>query len=115
MAPVYFALTLLHCKNVKIQEPEVDEKVVAKRRKEGKPTIRYKVLEVDALKQKLKTQYPQTNSQFKNALHICRGHWKDFREGPGLFGKIKGLFWWEMHSRGDVNSGIVDKDYRVNA
>jgi hypothetical protein len=37
----------------------------------------------------------------------------DYREGGGLFGKHKGVYWWEHHLRGDVEHGIVDKDYSM--
>jgi hypothetical protein len=48
----------------------------------------------------------------KQALHICRGHFKDYRQS-GLFGRHKGVFWWDMAARGSAEQGIVDKDYRI--
>lgn len=45
-------------------------------------------------------------------LHICRGHFKDFRE-KGLFGKLHGLYWWESQLRGNPERGRVHKDYAV--
>jgi hypothetical protein len=30
------------------------------------------------------------------ALHIMRGHFKDYREGRGLFGKVHGMWWWDF-------------------
>ena len=32
----------------------------------------------------------------KRALHICRGHFKDYREGRGLFAKTHGIWWWDF-------------------
>ena len=49
----------------------------------------------------------------KQALHICRGHFKDYRDGRGLFGKHKGLYWWEQNVRGSIEQGVHIKDYRV--
>ena len=51
----------------------------------------------------------------KKALHICRGHFKDFREGRGLFGRTKGLFWWDAQVRGTIDAGISDHEYNVKA
>jgi len=47
-------------------------------------------------------------------LHITRGHFKDYRDGKGLFGKYQGLFWWDQHVRGDPDNGVVLKDYHVD-
>jgi hypothetical protein len=33
-------------------------------------------------------------------MHICRGHFRDYREGKGLFGKYKQLVWTPMTVRG---------------
>ena len=50
----------------------------------------------------------------QSPLHICRGHFKDYRES-GLFGKVKGIFWWDQYVRGDLENGAVVKDYNVKA
>jgi hypothetical protein len=41
-----------------------------------------------------------------------RGHFKDYSV-KGLFGRYKGVYWWDSQVRGEVNGGVVDKDYRV--
>jgi hypothetical protein len=46
------------------------------------------------------------------ALHICRGHFKNFDDKP-LFGKLTGTYWWQPHVRGTAEAGIVEKDYRI--
>ena len=46
-------------------------------------------------------------------MHICRGHFKDFREGTGLFGKLKGMYWWNQQLRGAPEFGVCDKDYQI--
>lgn len=47
-------------------------------------------------------------------LHICRGHFKDYRK-KGLFGKYRGIYWWESHLRGSEKHGRVHKDYAVES
>ena len=52
----------------------------------------------------------------KKALHICRGHVKDFRRSEkGLFGKYRDLYWWESHVRGTAKAGMVYSDYEVKS
>ncbi len=46
-------------------------------------------------------------------MHIVRGHFKDYRNGGGLFGKLKGLYWWDMHVAGDISNGQIVKDYSI--
>ena len=33
-------------------------------------------------------------------MHICRGHFRDYREGKGLFGKYHKLVWTPATVRG---------------
>jgi len=49
----------------------------------------------------------------EKALHICRGHFKDYRT-EGLFGKHKGMYWLSDHVRGHPRQGLVLKDYNVS-
>jgi hypothetical protein len=53
------------------------------------------------------------DGSLKHALHICRGHFKDYREGSGLFDKFRGMYWWDMHTRGSSKLGEIRKDYDV--
>ena len=34
------------------------------------------------------------------AMHICRGHFKDYRQGKGLFGRYHQLVWQPAIVRG---------------
>jgi hypothetical protein len=47
--------------------------------------------------------------------HICRGHFADYRHGPGLFGRYPGRFWIPQHARGRRSLGEVEKDYAIHA
>jgi hypothetical protein len=117
IAPFLFAISLMHCKNVKLEDVAVPPKVQAKREKQGAPKITFKTLVVEPLRQQIRreTAKDPTGEQnhIKRALHIARGHFKDYRDGPGLFGKYHGLFWWDMQVRGNADAGIVAKDYKI--
>jgi hypothetical protein len=67
------------------------------------------------MKKVLETEGDIQHNGIAKALHICRGHFKDYRNSAGLFGKYKGLYWWDMHTRGTEKAGVVIKDYRVKA
>lgn len=114
--PLFFSLSLLHCKNVHIEDVLIPPAVQKKRSKKGIPQITFKTLVVKPLHQQVRRECDSDlageNNTVKRALHICRGHFKDYRE-TGLFGKYYGLYWWDMHVRGKAQNGIVNKDYLV--
>jgi len=71
-------------------------------------------LEIDPMKEVLRTEGQVATVGLQKALHICRGHFKTYDEKP-LFGRLKGTFWWPQTLRGSANQGVVLKDYAVKA
>jgi hypothetical protein len=111
----FLATSFLHCKNVVIQKDDPKTKHDKKRSKKAKqPFFRFKILNIKPMQVILQGEGGSYEHGLKKALHICRGHFKDYRDGRGLFGKVKGLYWWDMHERGDKNEGVVHKDYKVD-
>jgi hypothetical protein len=109
------ALSLMHCKNVELKTVIPPAPLSKKyQKKTGRPLVRYKILEIEPMKKVLRTEGQSDTMGLKHALHICRGHFKDYSKGGGLFGKLKGLYWWDSHVRGDPAQGAVVKDYNVN-
>lgn len=76
------------------------------------PFTRIYTLEINGIRQLIKN-YTNSDKLTKQALHICRGHFKDFSHGKGLFGKAKGLYWWGMQTRGSKDDGEIIKDYKI--
>lgn len=115
--PYLFAISLLHCKNVIIiDSPPTPKKIIKKRQKKGKPTIRYKQLVVKSLRKQVIRDEDENGLQcdpIQKALHICRGHFKDYRDGGGLFGRYHDIYWWDMHVRGTETAGKIIKNYKV--
>lgn len=110
-----FANCFAHCKNVEILDAVPPPKLSAKQEKRyGIPKLTYKTLNIVPMQQTLRSEggMDRGNSLAK-ALHICRGHFADYRDGPGLFGRYHGLVWRDMHVRGDKKAGRVVKDYEV--
>lgn len=114
--PCLLALSFMHCKNVTIQRDSQSPTLAkAYQKKHGKPLSRYYTLDIEPMKKVLRTDGNSEKTGLKQALHICRGHFKNFSKGKGLFGKYKGLYWWDSMVRGSVSEGIVDKDYAVKS
>lgn len=73
----------------------------------------FHTLNIKPMKEVIASESIRNGVGFHNALHICRGHFKDYSKGAGLFGKNKGLYWWEMHMRGKADLGVVDKQFNI--
>ena len=113
LIPALLALSFLHCKNVGMVAHDPN-KIPGKRAKRNQSRVRYHVLHIEPMKKVLREEGQSETTGIKHALHICRGHFKDFSKGKGLFGKYQGLYWWDSQVRGNTKHGIVNKDYDVS-
>jgi hypothetical protein len=99
--PTFLAMSFLHCKNVRVDEHTVDKPLAKKyRARHGVEPTGYKTLVIEPLKQILRHEGKSDQHGIQKACHICRGHFKDYREGRGLFGKYKMLVWQDAIVRG---------------
>lgn len=112
---IWVTISFMHCKKqTKLIEHTPPEKVQRKRARRNKPPLtKYYTLDIEPLKEILRTEGRVHEVGLPKALHICRGHFKDYSQGKGLFGKYKGLYWWDSHIRGSEDAGAVVKDYAV--
>lgn len=112
--PALLTISFLHCKNV-IVKTEVPSQALSNvhSHKTGRPLVRYKILEIEPMKRILRSEGQSEKTGLKKSLHICRGHFKNYEQGHGLFGRIHGMYWWESHVRGSVEEGITAKDYNI--
>lgn len=117
LAACWLATSLLHCKNVVHvdQAPNAKQAFRARefQKKTGKPAAKWKVLKIEPMVRVLREEGGLEGNGITQALHICRGHFKDYSQGKGLFGRAKGLYWWDQHMRGNESAGVVIKDYKV--
>lgn len=116
--PFLLAISFMHCRNVSLVEraPSRSEEKKYKRRV-GRPMMRYHELNITPMRKVLRetedaARAAGVEGANKRALHIVRGHFKNFRE-RGLFGKLKGMYWWGDMLRGSVDAGEVRKSYKV--
>lgn len=114
LLPMCMALCFLNCNNVSYSTiyPSRQQLRAAVRR--GKrPAVKYHTLEIRPMMDRLKYDGDVESNGLARALHICRGHFKDFRDS-GLFGKHRGIYWWNQLVRGNAESGMTIKDYRFS-
>lgn len=110
------ALSFMHCKNVRVEKsPAIPEKLRRARERNGKhPLFRHHTVIIDPSRPATGSAANDESEGSEQALHICRGHFKDFRE-RGLFGRQRGIYWWPMHARGSAENGTIGKDYEVRS
>jgi hypothetical protein len=115
--PFVLATSILHCKNVSAKRIDVPRSLALACERRGRPRYSYSVLDINPMRAVLRTEggMGDGGNSFVKALHLCRGHFKDYRDGNGLFGRFKGVYWWDATARGNVSAGVRIKDYRVMA
>ena len=64
------------------------------------PTEHYKTLVIEPLKAILRNEGRAHEHGLQKAMHICRGHFADYTQGRGLFGKYHGKYWMPSTVRG---------------
>jgi hypothetical protein len=103
--PALLAISFLHCKNV-VMEDHRTPKPLAKRyfERRGVHPTAYKTLIIEPLKAVLRKEGASDKNGLAKAMHICRGHFADYREGRGLFGKYKKLVWMPQTLRGSTGT-----------
>lgn len=107
------ATSFLHCKNVNRIENTPSEKLQRSRIRSMKPPLtKHYVLQVMPMRSG-KRSNGKSGTGDGVSLHICRGHFKNYQEGKGLFGKYHGLYWWEDFVKGNKEIGEVKKQYSI--
>lgn len=107
---VRLAMSFMNCRNVKTREIRNSRQLLRQaERKHEMITQSYRVIEIQPFKQEL-TAATGKAGYSRQAAAIIRGHFKDYTTGAGLFGAIKGRFWW--HQR--INQPVArDRHYEL--
>lgn len=91
-----------------------DDRLV--REKARRPAVRWIEIEISAMRRTLCGYGEITSrSSLAKALHHCRGHFKDYRAGKGLFGKHRRVVFVREHQRGDDSAGVNHHVYKPQA
>lgn len=111
-------LSFLNAKNTELIDNPPPAKLSKRHQKKyGVPLVTYKTLKVNPIRKVNANDHDDASDgdSIPKSLHIVRGHFADYRNGPGLFGKINDIVWKEAHVRGSAKAGVVVKDYDVQA
>jgi len=112
--PIFLALSFINCRNTSLVDAEPPAKLNRRRMKRGKPPlVKYKVLEIEPMRQVLRKAGQQHGVEQLRALHICRGHFAHYTNEAKLFGRHAGTFWRPSHVRGTAEAGEIVKDYEI--
>jgi hypothetical protein len=113
--PTLLAISFLHCKNVTVVDNRVPVPLAKKYRARhgGASPCSYKTLVIEPLKKILRSEGQSDRVGVQKALHICRGHFKDYREGRGLFGKYHQLVWQPSIVRGSKGKSAPPREIQV--
>jgi hypothetical protein len=80
------------------------------------------IIEIRPITERI-AQMSGSSGYSKAAASIVRGHFKDYSNGAGLFGRYKGMFWWDQRVAVAPESveyrfknavGALDKDWVGN-
>jgi len=111
----FLTISFLHCKNVVLEDHRMDAPLAKKwrARHNGLEPAPYHTLVIEPLKAILRHQGRSHEHGLAKAMHICRGHFRDYREGRGLFGKYHGQFWTPMTVRGTKGKAAAAPNVEV--
>jgi hypothetical protein len=112
--PFWLAMSFLHCKNVITAKVDPCHPKGKKKASMCCPRAHYHMLNIHPMREILRREGKQDTTGLKQALHSCRGHFRDYSQGRGLFGKHKGLYWFNQHRRGSSKHGVSIKDYMIH-
>lgn len=108
-------LNFLNCKNVETMDNPPSRQVRRHCERTGEPLpVTYKTLIIHPNMRRRREVQESGGFTMERALHIVRGHFKDYRQGRGL-GKNggHGLWWWSPTVRGTSKERAIVKDYQV--
>ena len=114
LVPVLVAISLMHCKNIELVNKPITRAMKRRVKRTGEPLVVEKVLVIEPFKRKVINESTGEQSGLTLAMHICRGHFREYSEEKPLFGKYSGKYWIPQHARGNKESGEVDKEYKVD-
>lgn len=112
------AVSFMHCRNVEVVGlPPPSPRLQRARERRGKSLlVEARELVIRPIQEvREQWQWPgrATGQREEPRLHLCRGHFKDYRHGEGLFGRYKGLFFWNVQLRGNPKQGRTDQSVRI--
>lgn len=115
MTFAFFGFSLLNCKNVGEKTVIASRQVNRARARKNLPGLGWKVLTLTPLRKPRNARETAEvlDESTKRRLHTVRGHFSTYTEAAPLFGKHVGTYYVPAHWRGDLDSGKLNKSYRL--
>lgn len=110
-------IAMLNCSNVQMVNQGMTTDGLSKKdiKIRKLKSLRYHELRVKVGKE-IVPIYGKKGNTGEKGLSMVRGHFKDYSQGKGLFGRIKKPnVWVPPHARGDARNGVIMKDYNLVA
>lgn len=106
-----FALSLMHCRNVK-QEPARHQPKPRRKGGHQRPAVEYHVINLPGAQRATQASTEATGTA---KLHTARGHFKTYTAEAPLMGKHVGTYYWGWQVRGSKKNGEIISTYKVGA
>lgn len=113
-------VSFCHCRNVRQEIVKPGEHPGGRRSRSaskmgGRADREYRLIHIEPMKAVLRSEGNLGTTGLKQALHICRGHFRHYTEaGTGLFGKgIYGDFWTPQTVRGSAGA-VAKTEYTID-
>lgn len=107
-----WALLLLSCKNVTTVESQPCYR--NNKRQKDPSRVVHRELHVQVPPgRKRSHSLSESDEKVGTAFHVRMGHFADYTQGKGLFGKYHGKYWIPAITVGDVDYGTVLKSYKL--
>lgn len=115
LSPMFLAMCFCHCKaQVEIRTEEVPPKLAKRQAEKGRARVdRWHLLDIEPVRRLIESARVAGKTGIKQALHLCRGHFRDYKDGRGLFGRYHGVYWVAPQLKGSKKKGVTNKDYDV--
>jgi hypothetical protein len=111
--PVMWAIGLMNCKNVSLQEISREPITTKKQRRARNPGLRYNTIVLPNGQTTMRRPSDGNGERDVMPLHQVRGHFKTYTKDAPLLGQHTGTYWWEWQVRGNKANGEVKSDYRI--
>ena len=115
---VLLSLARMNCRNVTLRPTSSAQKGKRGRKPPSKqPATVWHEIVINSVPKSRSTSNTRTWGSDDSIirLHRVRGHFEDYTQGKGLFGKVKGVFWMPDHERGSKSAGEVISSYRLES
>lgn len=110
-----FALSLMHCRNVKTELSNYQPKARHRRHSDrNRPPIEYHVITLPTPRRN-NNGGGQGEATGTVKLHAARGHFKTYTAEKPLMGQHVGTYYWGWQMRGNPTKGEILSSYKVGA